>query len=111
MAAPISRVSLGALFGVLAVTVASICLVLTSPPATLRERALDDARQAFVYLRPSKECAGRCTVRPLRQVAPGTWRVRLQTGDWSRCFLVTPAKFAYVSGGRGVVGLRAVACR
>lgn len=109
VAAPISRLLLAALAGVLAVTVVSICFVLASPAATLRERALDDARQVLSFLRPSKECGGRCTLQPLRQVAHGTWRVRLETPAWSRCFLITLSEFGYVPD-HGVVGLRAVAC-
>ena len=97
---------LAALAGALAVTCISAALVLSSPVPTERQRAIEDGRQVLSYL--WRDCGNRCTVRAVTQTTPGTWRVRLQTPRWRRCFLITPADYAYVPG-HGVAGLSATA--
>ena len=49
-------------------------------------------------------------MRAVTQTTPGTWRLRIATPRWRRCFLITPAQYAYVPG-HGVAGLSAVPCR
>jgi hypothetical protein len=90
------------------VTVISAILVLMSPVPTGRERAVHDGRQVLSYL--WRHCGSSCTVQAVAQTTPGTWRVRVLTPKWRRCFLITPAEYAYVPG-HGVTGLSAVACR
>ena len=99
---------LAAVAGALAVTCISAVLVLMSPVPTGQQRAIEDGRQVLSYL--WRGCGSSCTVRAVTQTTPGTWRVRIATPRWRRCFLITPAQYAYVPG-HGVAGLSAVACR
>ena len=105
---PLSRMFLAALAGALAVTCVSAVLVLLSSAPTPQRQAIEDGRQVLSYL--WKDCGSKCTVQALTQTTPGTWRVRVQTPRWRRCFLITPAEYAYVPG-HGVTGLSAAACR
>ena len=103
----ISGVFLAAAAGGLAVTVISAILVLMSPVPTGRQRAVQDGRQVLSYL--WRDCGSRCTVQGVTQTTAGTWRVRLQTPRWRRCFLINPAEYVYVPD-HGVTGLSAAAC-
>ena len=104
---PILRIFLAALAGALAVTCISAILVLSSSVPTERQRAAQDGRQVLSYL--WNDCGNRCTVQVISRTAPGTWRVRLQTPRWRRCFMITPSDYAFVPG-HGLVGLSATAC-
>lgn len=105
---PISRLFLAASAGVLTVTCVSAVLILMSPEQTARQRALGDGRQMVRYL--WTHCGRSCAVQAVTQSSPGTWLMRVQTPKWRRCFLITPADYAYIPG-HGLVGLSATACR
>ena len=104
---PIVRLLLAALGGAIVVTCIAICLMLASSAPTPRAQALEAGHRVLSYL--SKNCLG-CTVDSQGEAHPGTWRIRLQTPHWRRCFLITPSEFAYVPG-RGMVGLHVASCR
>lgn len=104
---PIVRPLLAALGGAFVVSCVAICLMISVPAPAPRAQAIEAGHRVLSYL--SKHCAG-CTVDSLGEAHPGTWRIRLQTPHWRRCFLITPSEFAYVPD-RGMVGLHVTSCR
>jgi hypothetical protein len=80
-----------------------------SPPPATRGEAGFDAGRLLAGITGS-HCVGRCGVDVLGQSARHTWRVRLRTGTWQRCFDLDPTAFGY-SAARGFTGVSATRCR
>jgi hypothetical protein len=85
---------------------------LPASPRSLPERslALADATQVLQLLARQADCSGGCGAEVLDHTVAGTWRVRIDTGAWRRCFSVSLNRFAYSAQG-GMRGIEAASCR
>lgn len=105
----IFRILLGALKGVGVITCAAVVLVHCSAAPSARDAVRTDADTMLSLLTTSDTCGGRCRVQVLDNTANGTWRVRLSTPSWVRCFAVTPAMFSF-SADHGAEGVLSDQC-
>jgi hypothetical protein len=80
-----------------------------APSAPERVRAQADAGMALRLVTAPGSCASGCAADVIDKQSAGVWRVRLQTREWRRCFVVRLNAFAF-SSDHGVTGLQTTAC-
>jgi hypothetical protein len=79
-----------------------------SPVTPSPGQAQFDARLVRGAIAPG--CTSRCRVEMLGMSAAHTWRVRLDIGNWQRCFDLDPTVFGYTSA-QGFSGVTSAPCR
>jgi hypothetical protein len=82
-----------------------------APPPSGRNQAQSDGRRVLDALAQSSDCAGgQCVVDVLDMVAAQTWRVKVTSRSWQRCFDIHLDSFG-ASREHGLTGLRSAPCR
>ena len=79
-----------------------------SPLPLTAGQAQFDARRLLTTTPPG--CGSRCSVEPFGRSAAHTWRFRLTSGTWQRCYDVNPGTFGFNST-TGFMGVKATLCR
>jgi hypothetical protein len=79
----------------------------TPAPATSAQASFDGKRILDAII---PGCGSRCSVKLLGQSGAHTWRLRLSTGNWYRCYDLDPVAFGF-DGNHGFSGAKLAPCR